>query len=192
MVTDCSTCRGEGRIVSDPCGACGGEGRSTKPKQVTFTVPAGISSGTRLRMRGHGEAPRGGRGENGDLYIQIEVNEHPWFERDGSDLLMALPLGFVELALGTQVIVPHLDGEDLRIKIPSGSNPGDTINLPGRGLPGRRGRGSVTVLLKLDMPKKISKSLRKSLDSLKEEIGTDFDSLEDSIIDEARRRRRGR
>ena len=96
-------------------------------------------------------------------------------------------VGFVELALGTQVIVPHLDGEDLRIKIPSGSNPGDTINLPGRGLPGRRGRGSVTVLLKLDMPKKISKSLRKSLDSLKEEIGTDFDSLEDSIIDEAQK-----
>ena len=193
VVTDCSTCRGEGRIVSDPCEACGGEGRLTKPKQVKFTVPAGISSGTRLRMRGHGEAPRGGRGENGDLYIQIEVIEHPWFERDGSDLLMALPLGFVELALGTQVIIPHLDGEDLRIKIPAGSNPGDTFNLPGRGLPGgRRGRGSVTVLLKLDMPKKISRSLRKSLDSLKEEIGTDFDSLEDSITDEAQRRRRGR
>jgi len=143
-------------------------------------------------MRGHGEAPRGARGQSGDLYIQIEVNDHPWFERDGADLLMALPLGFVELALGTQVIIPHPDGEDLRIKIPAGSNPGDTINLPGRGLSGgRRGRGSVTVLLKLDMPKKISRSLRKSLDSLRDEIGTDFDSLEDSIRGEAQRRRRG-
>ena len=114
------------------------------------------------------------------------------FERDGADLLMALPLGFVELALGTQIIIPHPDGADLRIKVPAGSNPGDTINLPGRGLPGgRRGRGSVTVLLKLDMPKKVSKSLKKSLDSLKDEIGTDFDSLEDSIRDEAQRRRRG-
>ena len=192
VVTDCSTCRGEGRLVSDPCGTCKGEGRSKKTSQVTFTVPPGISSGTRLRMRGHGEAPRGALGESGDLYIQIEINEHPWFERDGADLLMALPLGFVELALGTQVTIPHPDGADLRIKVPAGSNPGDTINLPGRGLPGgRRGRGSVTVLLKLDMPKKVSKSLRKSLDSLKDEIGTDFDSLEDSMKDEAQRRRRG-
>ena len=190
VVSDCSTCRGDGRIISDPCGTCSGEGRSRRTKQVTFTIPPGISSGNRLRMRGHGEAPRGGRGESGDLHIQIEVHEHPWFERDGSDLLMALPLGFVELALGTQVIIPHLDGSELRIKVPAGSNPGDTINLSGRGLPGRRGRGSVTVLLKLDMPKKISRSLRKSLDSLKDEIGTDFDSLEDSIRDEAQRRRR--
>ena len=190
VVSDCSTCRGDGRIVNNPCGTCSGEGRSRRTKQVTFTIPPGISSGNRLRMRGHGEAPRGGRGENGDLHIQIEVHEHPWFERDGSDLLMALPLGFVELALGTQVIIPHLDGSELRIKVPAGSNPGDTINLSGRGLPGRRGRGSVTVLLKLDMPKKISRSLRKSLDSLKDEIGTDFDSLEDSIKDEAQRRRR--
>lgn len=192
VVSECTTCRGEGRIVSDPCGTCSGEGRSRRTRQVTFTVPPGISSGTRLRMRGHGEAARGARGENGDLYIQIEVIEHPWFERDGSDLLMALPLGFVELALGTQVILPHPDGSDLRIKVPAGSNPGDTINLPGRGISGgRRGKGSVTVLLKLDMPKKVSRSLKKSLDSLREEIGTDFDSLEDSIRDEAKRRRRG-
>ena len=74
VVTDCSTCRGDGRLVSDPCGTCKGEGRSKKTSQVTFTVPPGISSGTRLRMRGHGEAPRGARGESGDLYIQIEIN----------------------------------------------------------------------------------------------------------------------
>ncbi|MFL2493512.1 MAG: molecular chaperone DnaJ [Candidatus Thalassarchaeum sp.] len=192
VVTECSTCRGEGRLVSDPCTGCSGEGRSKRTKQVTFTVPPGISSGTRLRMRGHGEAARGGRGQNGDLHIQIEVIEHPWFERDGSDLLMALPLGFVDLALGTQVVIPHLDGSDLKIKIPAGSNPGDTINLPRRGLPdGRRGRGSVTVLLKLIMPTKVSRSLKKSLDSLREEIGTDFDSLDVSIRDEAQRRRRG-
>ena len=191
VVTECSTCNGGGRLVNDPCKTCDGEGRSKTTKQVTFTVPPGVSSGKRLRMRGHGESARGGRGENGDLYIQIEVDNHPWFERDGSDLLMALPLGFVDLALGTQLEIPHLDGSNLKIKVPAGSNPGDTINLPRRGLPdGRRGRGSVTVLLKLDMPKKVSRSLKKSLDSLRDEIGTDFVSLEDSIRDEANRRRR--
>ena len=193
VVSDCSSCRGEGRIVSDPCATCDGQGRARQAKQVQFTVPPGVSTGTRLRMRGHGEAARGNRGESGDLYIQIEVEEHPWFERDGPDLLMALPLGFVELVLGTQVEIPHIDGSDLSIKVPAGSNPGETLSIPGRGLPGgrgRRGRGSVTVLLKLDMPRKVPRSLKKSLEGMRGEIGTDMDSLQDAIRFEANKRRR--
>ncbi|MEE3277957.1 MAG: DnaJ C-terminal domain-containing protein, partial [Candidatus Thermoplasmatota archaeon] len=193
VVTDCSSCRGEGRIVSDPCPSCDGQGRARQAKQVKFTVPPGVTTGTRLRMRGHGEASRGNRGENGDLYIQIVIEEHPWFERDGPDLLMAIPLGFVDLALGTQIDIPHIDGSELSIRVPAGSNPGETITIPGRGLPGgrgRRGRGSVTVLLKLNMPRKVSRSLKKSLEELRGEIGTDMDSLLDSIRFEADKRRR--
>ena len=94
-------------------------------------------------MRGHGEAARNGRGDSGDLYIEIEVESHEWFERDGSDLLMALPIGFADLLLGTTVKIPHIDGTEITVKIPSGSNPGDTISIPGRGLPrqGSRSRG---------------------------------------------------
>ena len=157
-------------------------------------VPAGISSGTRLRMRGHGEAPKGNRGDSGDLYIQIEVDSHPWFERDGPDLLMALPLGYVDLVLGTDIEIPHIDGKPLTIKVPAGSKPGETLTIAGRGLPGGRGRrerGSVTVLLKLDMPSKVPRGLRKSLEGMREEIGTDMDSLQDRIREEARNRRRG-
>ena len=193
VVTDCSSCRGEGRIVSDPCLSCDGQGRAKQSKQIKFAVPPGVTTGARLRMRGHGEASRGNRGESGDLYIQIGVQEHPWFERDGPDLLMALPLGFVDLVLGTRIEIPHIDGSELSIKVPAGSNPGETITIPGRGLPGgrgRRGRGSVTVLLKLDMPRKVPRSLKKSLEEMRDDIGTDMESLLDSIRFEADNRRR--
>ena len=193
VVTDCSSCRGEGRIVSDPCLSCDGQGRAKQSKQIKFAVPPGVTTGARLRMRGHGEASRGNRGESGDLYIQIGVQEHPWFERDGPDLLMALPLGFVDLVLGTRIEIPHIDGSELSIKVPAGSNPGETITIPGRGLPGgrgRRGRGSVTVLLKLDMPRKVPRSLKKSLEERRDDIGTDMESLLDSIRFEADNRRR--
>ena len=193
VVTDCSSCRGEGRIVSDPCLSCDGQGRAKQSKQIKFAVPPGVTTGARLRMRGHGEASRGNRGESGDLYIQIGVQEHPWFERDGPDLLMALPLGFVDLVLGTRIEIPHIDGSELSIKVPAGSNPGETITIPGRGLPGgrgRRGRGSVTVLLKLDMPRKVARSLKQSLEEMRDDIGTDMESLLDSIRFEADNRRR--
>ena len=193
VVTDCSSCRGEGRIVSDPCLSCDGQGRAKQSKQIKFAVPPGVTTGARLRMRGHGEASRGNRGESGDLYIQIGVQEHPWFERDGPDLLMALPLGFVDLVLGTRIEIPHIDGSELSIKVPAGSNPGETITIPGRGLPGgrgRRGRGSGTVLLKLDMPRKVPRSLKKSLEEMRDDIGTDMESLLDSIRFEADNRRR--
>ena len=193
VVTDCSSCRGEGRIVSDPCLSCDGQGRAKQSKQIKFAVPPGVTTGARLRMRGHGEASRGNRGESGDLYIQIGVQEHPWFERDGPDLLMALPLGFVDQVLGTRIEIPHIDGSELSIKVPAGSNPGETITIPGRGLPGgrgRRGRGSVTVLLKLDMPRKVPRSLKKSLEEMRDDIGTDMESLLDSIRFEADNRRR--
>ena len=193
VVTDCSSCRGEGRIVSDPCLSCDGQGRAKQSKQIKFAVPPGVTTGARLRMRGHGEASRGNRGESGDLYIQIGVQEHPWFERDGPALLLALPRGVVDLVLGTRIEIPHIDGSELSIKVPAGSNPGETITIPGRGLPGgrgRRGRGSVTVLLKLDMPRKVPRSLKKSLEEMRDDIGTDMESLLDSIRFEADNRRR--
>ena len=105
---------------------------------------------TRLRISGHGEAAKGNRGEPGHLYIEIQVEEHEWFERDRSDLLMALPISYVDLVLGTSVEISHIDGQNLKINIPAGSKPGDTISLRGRGLPSQRsriGRGSVMVLL---------------------------------------------
>ena len=135
---ECSPCRGSGRIVSDPCNGCRGDGRSFQSIKVKFSIRPGISTGSRLRMRGQGEASTSMNGSPGDLYIEIDVETHPWFERDGTDLLMALPLSYADLLLGTRVELPHVDHEALNIKVPAGSIPGETITIHGRGLPNPR------------------------------------------------------
>ena len=194
VVTDCSSCQGEGRIIQNPCSNCKGDGRANESKKVQFTVPAGIENGTRLRMSGYGESAKSENGDSGHLYIEIEIDEHEWFERDGADLLMAIPLSYTDLVLGTTIEIPHLDGETLKIKVPSGSKPGDTISLKGRGLPSQRtrnGKGSVMVLLKLDIPSKISRDLKKKLLHIKDEINFSDEELKKKIIEEANSRRKG-
>ncbi len=194
VVTDCSSCQGEGRIIQNPCSNCKGDGRANESKKVQFTVPAGIENGTRLRMSGYGESAKSENGDSGHLYIEIEIDEHEWFERDGADLLMAIPLSYTDLVLGTTIEIPHLDGESLKIKVPSGSKPGDTISLKGRGLPSQRtrnGKGSVMVLLKLDIPSKISRDLKKKLLHIKDEINFSDEELKKKIIEEANSRRKG-
>ena len=140
VVSDCPSCKGEGRIIQNPCSNCRGQGRANQTKKVQFTVPPGIENGQRLRMSGYGESSKSENGDPGHLYIEIDVQEHEWFERDGADLLMALPLTFTDLVLGTTVEIPHLDGEILKIKIPPGSKPSQTISVKGRGLPSNRAR----------------------------------------------------
>ena len=194
VVSDCPSCDGEGRIIQNPCTSCGGAGRSNQTKKVRFSVPPGVSSGVRLRMRGHGEASRISGGESGDLYIEIDVGSHDWFERDGSDLLMALPIGFADLLLGTSVKIPHIDGDEIKVKIPAGSNPGDTISIPGRGLPrqGSRSRGEVSVVLKLDIPSRVSRADKKRISEMYDVLGTNEDNIQEKIRDEAYRRRNSR
>ncbi len=193
VVSDCSSCRGDGRIVQNPCSNCRGDGRAQESKKVQFSVPPGIETGTRLRMSGYGESAKSETGDSGHLYIEIEVEEHEWFERDGADLLMAVPLSYTDLVLGTTIEIPHLDGDVLKIKVPSGSKPGHTISLKGRGLPNqnsRNRRGSVMALLKLDVPSKISRGLKKKLLDLKDELNFSENVLKDKIREEANSRRR--
>jgi molecular chaperone DnaJ len=194
MVTDCPDCGGTGRKITDPCKACKGEGRERKKQTIKFTIPAGISDGTRLRMAERGEPIRGGGGRAGDLYIQVNILEHEWYERDGSDLLMAMPVGYSELILGTSVTLPHIDGKDITIDVPASSTPGDTLEVKGRGFPHRRGRGrgNVTVLLKLFVPEKLSKNVKKQIEDLRSEIGIAPDSMADMVRNEAKNRRRTR
>ena len=179
-------------IVTNPCNSCNGDGRYNQSKKIKFTVPPGISNGNRIKIAGQGEAARGKNGIAGNLYIEIEIEDHPWFERDDADILMALPVNYSDLLLGTVIEIEHIDGKNLKIKVPPLSKPGDTISIHSRGLPSMRssrGRGSVTVLLKLDVPRKISKSLKKQLINLRENITNQSSTLEDSIINEANKRR---
>ena len=189
---DCAPCRGSGRIVSDPCLECRGSGRSMQSIRVKFSVRPGITSGNRLRMRGQGEAPASLNGLPGDLYIEIEVEKHPWFERDGADLLMALPLSFADLTLGTTIEIPHIDSDNLTIKVPQNSNPGETISIPQRGLPinsRASRRGSVTVVLRLQSPKKTTRSLKKKIKEIRGELEESIPPIEERIREEANSRR---
>lgn len=190
---ECPSCRGSGRIVSDPCDACKGDGRAIQSKKVKFAIRPGISTGNRLRMRGQGEASTSINGRPGDLYIEIEVENHPWFERDSNDLLMALPLSFADLLLGATVELPHFDDDVLEFKIPPGSVPGETITVRGRGLPSTRSpkiRGSVTAVLKLELPKKPSRSTSKSIRELRQQMESELPGIEERVRDEANKRRK--
>jgi molecular chaperone DnaJ len=187
----CPKCNGIGKIIDSPCKKCSGGGRESRKQKIRFEIPAGAANGTRLRMRGRGEpAPRRG-GEPGDLIIQIVVKEHRWFERDGADLIMSLPVGYPDMALGAKISLDHIDDKPLIIDIPKGSSAGQTIEIRGRGLVGRRGqRGSVIVLLKLHMPKKFDKATKKSLENMRKAISIDASEIENYVSKEAEERRR--
>ena len=141
-------------------------------------------------MRGKGQPAPNGNGDSGDLFIELIVEEHEWFERNGMDLIMSLPLGYSDLALGTTITLPHIDGTDLVIKVPSGTNSGDTITIAARGLPSARGigRGDVVILCKLHMPAKFDKGTKRSLDDLRDKLSGSGDII-DKIIDDANDRR---
>jgi len=185
----CPSCNGRGKIILNPCSSCKGDGRIKKKQTIRFNVPPGVDTGMRLRMRGKGHMPQQG-GVAGDLEIELILDEHPWFERDGSELLMSLPVGFPDLMLGKKIEIPHLDGKSLVIKIPANSLAGQTLNISGRGLPNGRGRrGDVIILLKLFIPKKPSKDVKSRIDSLRSDLGISKEDLESVILDEAKDRR---
>ena len=190
-VQPCAECSGRGSISENPCRDCSGSGQEMKSRTLRFNVPLGAEDGTRLRMRGSGEPAPHGQGESGDLFIELDIEEHPWFERSGSDLIMSLPLGYSDMVAGATISLDHLDDKSLDIKIPALSNSGETITIKKRGLPRQRGsgRGDVIVLLKLHMPKKISKATRKALNALKENLSPA--DAKQSILDDAVDRRAG-
>ena len=190
-IRPCPHCEGSGRIFTARCKSCAGDGKQTASQTLRFNVPKGAQDGTRLRIRGKGQPAPFGKGVPGDLFIELIVEEHLWFERNGMDLIMSLPLGYSDLALGTTVSLPHIDGKDLVIKVPPGTNSGDTITISSRGVPSSRGvgRGDVVILCKLHMPKKFDKATKKSLDEMRESLAGSGDMV-DRIIDDAEGRRR--
>jgi molecular chaperone DnaJ len=140
-VTTCSRCRGEGKIIEKPCRKCGGAGHVPGNKQVRVHIPAGVDSGSQIRLSREGEpGPRGG--EPGDLYIVLQVRAHPVLQRNGTDVVYELPLSVAQAALGDTVEIPTVDGTE-KLEIPPGTQYGKTFRIHGRGVPhvrtGRRG-----------------------------------------------------
>ena len=130
----CPTCNGNGQIVKNPCKVCGGAGRVAEDRTLSVTIPAGVETGTRIRLAGEGEAGMRG-GPAGDLYIFVEVREHPIFVRDGRMLACQVPVGMTTAALGGEVEVPTIDGGRSRVKVPAGSQTGRQMKLRGKGMP---------------------------------------------------------
>lgn len=162
----CPHCRGEGRIIRDPCKNCRGTGKAKEIKVVELRIPPGVETGSRLRLRGEGEAGEFG-GPPGDLYVFINVTPHEYFERRGDDILCKIPITITQAALGTTVEVPTLNGNE-KIKIPKGTQYGKIFRLKGKGFPHLRGfgKGDQIVQTLVEVPTDLSKKEEKLLKEL--------------------------
>jgi molecular chaperone DnaJ len=162
--TTCSYCRGEGRVITNPCKACGGAGLVKIKKKVSLQIPPGVDTGSRLRLRGEGEEGSRG-GPAGDLYVIIYVEPHEFFEREGDDIIWRVPIPFATAALGGDIEVPTLDGNKT-IQIPKGTQPGEIFRLRGEGIPHLhgRGRGDQIIQTTIKVPKKITKRQEELLE----------------------------
>jgi molecular chaperone DnaJ len=162
----CPTCRGAGKVISKPCQACRGAGRIGRDRKITAKIPAGIATGQRLRLYGEGEHGTAG-GPPGDLYVVVHVQDHAFFQREGDDLYCELPIGFPTLALGGDVRVPTLVGDE-ELRIPAGTQPGARFKLRGKGMPNvsGRGQGDLYAIAKVSVPKKLSKEQKHLLEEL--------------------------
>lgn len=162
----CSTCRGSGQMITDPCSKCRGEGVVERERMVDVKVPAGVEDGTRIRYQGQGEAGPNG-GPPGDLYIVLHVKEHKIFEREGNDLYCSVPISFVQAALGAEITIPTLDGDQV-VKIPEATQSSTTFRLRGKGVPvlNSHGRGDLYVKVKVQTPSKLTKRQRELLQEL--------------------------
>ncbi|MEC7963735.1 MAG: molecular chaperone DnaJ [Pseudomonadota bacterium] len=181
----CPTCSGLGQIIQNPCKACGGQGRVQKDRSLSVNIPAGVETGTRIRLAGEGEAGMRG-GPSGDLYIFIEVGKHQIFEREDSDLFCRVPVSMTVAAMGGDIEVPTIDGGRSRVKIPAGSQSGRQMRLRGKGMPALRGShtGDMFIELAVETPVNLTsrqKELLKEFEDLSEDNNPESSSFFSSV-----------
>jgi len=147
--TTCPICHGNGQVITHPCAKCSGNGHVLVRKRVAVKIPAGVDSGSRLRLTGEGEAGGHG-GPAGDLYVFVGVEAHEFFERSNTDVFCRVPIGFVQAALGDKMSVPTLDGEKI-LEIPKGTQPGDIFRFAGEGIPSLQSRRRGDQIIQVDI-----------------------------------------
>ncbi|MFT4245499.1 MAG: molecular chaperone DnaJ [Micrococcaceae bacterium] len=164
----CPTCDGYGSVIPTPCTECNGEGRIKKDKTITVKIPAGVRDGNRMQLAGQGEVGPGG-GPAGDLYLEVKVEKHDVFTRDGDDLIANMTIPMTSAALGTELTLDTFDGED-SIKVNPGAQTGDILTLKNKGVThmSGSGRGDIKIHLGVETPKKLSGEERKLLEQLAE------------------------
>jgi len=180
----CHVCRGAGRVIKNPCADCKGSGRVEREKQMEVKIPAGVETGSRLRVTGEGEAGTQG-GAPGDLYVVIHVAEHDQFERQGNNLYEAVPITFAQAALGAEIMVQTLDEEE-KLKIPMGTQTGTVFRLRGKGMPilGGRGRGDLFVSVTVITPTTLTREQKRLLEQLAEVENKDLENK--GLVDKVR------
>ncbi|ABF62742.1 molecular chaperone DnaJ [Ruegeria sp. TM1040] len=169
----CPTCSGLGQMIKNPCKTCNGHGRVEKDRSLSVNIPAGVETGTRIRLAGEGEAGLRG-GPPGDLYIFIEVARHELFEREGNNLHCRVPVSMAKAALGGAIEVPTIDGGRGRVQIPEGSQSGRQMRLRGKGMPALRGGGTGDMFIELAVETPVNltprqKEILKEFDEISEE-----------------------
>lgn len=163
----CGRCRGTGRVVTTPCKDCRGEGHIAAQRKLQIRIPPGVDAGSQLRMTGEGE-PGAQGGPPGDLYVFVQVQEHDFFKREGSELFCEIPITFTQAALGAAIDVPTPDGAHAKLHVPEATQTGTTLRMRGHGAPhlGGRGRGDLHVSLRVIVPTRLTVEQRKLLEQL--------------------------
>ena len=179
----CPACNGRGEIISSPCKTCRGSGLEHKKVKKKVQIPAGVDQGTQIRLAGEGGPGENG-GPNGSLFLVLEVQPHQYFKRRENDVLLNLDINVAQAALGADVQVPTLDGEE-HLKIPAGTQPGKVFHMRGKGVPylRRNGRGDQLVIVNIDVPTKLSREQRELFEKLAATLGTAVKPKEKGFLD---------
>ena len=160
----CPACQGRGQVIDDPCPSCSGAGRVTRERMLAVNIPPGVEDGTRIRLAGEGEAGVRG-GPPGDLYIFLSLQPHELYQRDGADLHCRVPISMVTAALGGEFAVPAIDGSEVKVKVPAGTQTGRRFRLSAKGMPVLRSKqsGDMYVQVSVETPQNLTKRQRELL-----------------------------
>jgi len=175
-VVACNACRGEGKIIKEPCKDCKGQGRVKANKTLNVTVPKGIDNGQQVRLQGKGEFGEKG-GPPGDLYIVVQVTPHKLFNREGNNLYLEIPVTFVQAALGDDITVPMLDGTEEKYALKPGTQPGAVVHLRGKGVPSVRNNrnvGDLVVKFNVTVPTVMNERQKELLVAFNDAMGDDY------------------
>lgn len=186
LTRPCPDCSGAGKVIDSPCPDCQGQGRIRRKKSISLKIPAGVESGTRLKLNHEGEAGMQG-GPPGDLYVVLTVADHSIFQREGREVICEVPISYVQAALGCEMEVPTLDGR-MKIKVPAGTQSGKIVKLTGKGIPTLQGygRGDQLVVVRVETPTGLTPKQKKLLEEFAREGGEEIHPLGKSFLDKVK------
>ena len=182
----CPHCQGMGQVICEACPACGGKGQVQQEKVLGLKIPAGVEEGTRLRVSGEGEAGEMG-GAHGDLYVVLQIHEHPYFDRQGNDLYYTIPISITQATLGAEIKVPTLNGQE-RLRVPEGTQTGTVFRLRGCGMPSVDGRrqGDLYISVHVVTPTRLSREQRRVFETLNSAVRVENEPLERRVSEKVK------